>query len=109
MSESQESMSVTVHHDGRITHIELSGELDLHSSGQLTDAVTSVLDDAPHAIDIDARGLSFADSAGLRALLEARNAAEAQDVVLRVARMSDPLDRLLQMTGLREVLGTGPT
>jgi anti-sigma B factor antagonist len=109
MSESQESMSVTVHQDGRIAHIELSGELDLHSSGQLTDAVTGVLADAPRAIDIDARGLSFADSAGLRALLEARNAAEAQDVVLRVARMSDPLDRLLQMTGLRDVLGTSPT
>jgi len=50
-------------------------------------------------------GLSFADSAGLRALLLAHNEATERGIGFRVSRVSEPLGRLLEMTGLREILG----
>jgi anti-anti-sigma factor len=109
MSEPLESITVTTRRDGDTAVVELSGELDLHSSGELTATLTRVLASSPATIGIDARGLSFADSAGLRALLLARNDAEERGVTLRLTHVSDPLDRLLEMTGLREVLGVPAT
>jgi anti-sigma B factor antagonist len=105
MSDPQESITLATRREGATAVIELAGELDLHSSGELGAAVDQVLADPPEAIDIDAQGLSFADSAGLRALLLARKQAEEQGVGLRLSRVSEPLGRLLEMTGLREILG----
>jgi anti-anti-sigma factor len=105
MTDNQEPMTVTTRPEGDTVVIALAGELDLHSSELLTSIVADALDGAPQAIDIDADRLSFADSAGLRALLSAREAAEQRDVRLRIVRVSAPLGRLLDMTGLREVFG----
>ena len=109
MSDLDESITITTRRDGDTAVVVLSGELDLHSSGDLTAAITRALDDTPREIGIDARGLSFADSAGLRALLLARSDAEERGVALRLTHVSDPLDRLLEMTGLREILGVAVT
>lgn len=109
MSESQDSITVTTNRQGDATVVELAGELDLHSSADLTVAIERLLDDDPGTIQIDARGLTFADSAGLRALLLARAEAEQRGVTLRLTQASAPLDRLLEMTGLREILGLGVT
>jgi anti-sigma B factor antagonist len=109
MSDPQEPITVSTRWDDKTALIALSGELDLHSSGELGAAVADVLTQSPAAIEIDAQGLSFADSAGLRALLVARNDASEQGVTLRLSRVSDPLGRLLEMTGLREILGVPVT
>lgn len=109
MTEGHESITVTTSRNGDTEVVVLAGELDLHSSGELTATIARVLDTAPAAIGIDARGLTFADSAGLRALLLARSDAEARGVGLRLTHVSEPLDRLLEMTGLREVLGVPVT
>jgi len=105
MSDPQESISITTRREGDMAVVEVSGELDLHSSSDLANAISQALDASPSEIGIDAAGLSFADSAGLRALLLARNDAEARGVPLRLVKVSDPLGRLLEMTGLREILG----
>ncbi|HET6952561.1 MAG TPA: STAS domain-containing protein [Acidimicrobiales bacterium] len=105
MSDPQESISVVTRREGTTAVIELAGELDLHSSAELSAAVDQVLAGAPADVEIDAQGLSFADSAGLRTLLQAREEAAARGVGLRLSRVSDPLGRLLEMTGLREILG----
>ena len=81
----------------------LAGELDLHSSELLGAIVDDALSGAPRVVEIDAGDLTFADSAGLRALLSARESAEQQGVVLRLRRISPVLGRLLDMTGLRDL------
>lgn len=98
-------MTVATHRQGDTEVVVLAGELDLHSSAELTDAVVGALDRAPAAVEIDARALTFADSGGLRALLEARACADERRVPLRLTHVSEPLDRVLEMTGLREILG----
>jgi anti-anti-sigma factor len=105
MSDAQEPITVTTRVEQGVAHIGLTGELDLHSSGELSTAVEEVLAGAPTGIEVDASGLSFADSAGLRALLLARNEATERGIGFRVSRVSEQLGRLLEMTGLREILG----
>lgn len=109
MSDPQESIIVSTRWEESKAIIELSGELDLHSSPQLSAAVGDVLGRRATAVEIDAATLSFADSAGLRALLLARSDADEHGVPLRVSRVSEQLGRLLEMTGLRETLGVPVT
>jgi len=104
MTDSQESIVVASRREGPKAIIELSGELDLHSSPQLSAMVDDLLAESPSVVEIDAAGLTFADSAGLRALLVAHSDAGQRGVTLRLSRVSDQLDRLLEMTGLRETL-----
>ena len=71
MTDPDETLTITTRRDGATTLVILSGELDMHSSEHLSAALAGVLDGAPAAIGIDARELTFTDSAGLRALLVA--------------------------------------
>jgi anti-sigma B factor antagonist len=109
MSDPQESIIVSTRWEESRAIIELSGELDLHSSPQLATAVEDALGRSATAVEIDAATLSFADSAGLRALLLARNDADERGVPLKLTRVSEPLRRLLEMTGLRQALGVPVT
>jgi anti-anti-sigma factor len=109
MSDPDETITITTRRDGDTVVVTVVGELDMHSAAVLASALTTALDGSPREIDIDGRGLSFADSAGLRSLLMARDEAEARGVLLRLTHVSDPLDRLLEMTGLREILGVPTT
>jgi anti-anti-sigma factor len=106
MTDNQEPMSVESTRRGDTVEITLGGELDLHTSELLTAAIEQAVADGPRAVVLDADGLSFADSAGLRALLTARDTAQQSDIELRLARVSPALGRLLDVTGLREVFGS---
>lgn len=109
MTDPDETLTITTRRDGGTAMVILAGELDMHSSEQLSTALATVLGGTPDEIGIDARGLTFTDSAGLRSLLVARDAATAAGVELRLTQVSDHLDRLLDITGLREVLGVPVT
>lgn len=91
MSQPDDALTIATRRDGDTAVVILSGELDMHSSERLSTALATVLDGLPQAVEVDASGLSFTDSAGLRALLVARDEAEAKDVSLRLAQVSDLL------------------
>jgi anti-anti-sigma factor len=105
MADPRESLVIATRWEGSTALLELDGELDLYASPRLTSTVDELLESSPAVIEIDASGLTFADSAGLRAFLVSRKDAEAAGVELRVTKVSEPLDRVLEMTGLRDVLG----
>lgn len=105
MADPRESLVISTRREGPTAIVRLDGELDLYGSPKLTAAVEELLESGPSTIEIDASGLTFADSAGLRAFLVARKDAEGSGAELRVSKVSEPLDRVLEMTGLREVLG----
>ncbi|MFD0264889.1 STAS domain-containing protein [Kitasatospora indigofera] len=58
---------------------------------------------APQILVVDLAGVTFCDSAGLNTLLQARREAERQDTVIRLARPSDIVTRLLEMTGVDQL------
>jgi anti-sigma B factor antagonist len=92
--------------EGSRAVVELGGELDLHGSDRLTAEVQRVLNDhsGVERVEIDARELTFADSAGLRAVLTARTEAQTTGVVLVVTAVSAPVERVIEMAGLTDVL-----
>jgi anti-anti-sigma factor len=88
----------------RTARVALGGELDLNG----VDAVTTEFDElAEQHVDtvlVDASGLTFLDSSGLRALLAGRERLQAKQVQLRVVNASPAIARLLDMTGTRSML-----
>jgi anti-anti-sigma factor len=70
----------------RQTVIAVEGELDASATGWFGTLVSNVLENHPETIAIDAGGLSFMDSSGLRCSLRARAAVIEAGVAFRSAR-----------------------
>jgi anti-sigma B factor antagonist len=88
---------VTEETTGDGTHLACSGELDLASTPLLMGATASLLHRRPHAIIIDFEAVSFVDSSGLRAVLEAVQNCRDQSVHVHV-RPGRALGKLLELT-----------
>lgn len=76
------------------------GDLDIDTSDSFVETITAALgtDDGP--IRLDMSGVGFIDSGGLRALLTLYMATDR----LRVAAYSKPLSRLIELTGLDDII-----
>lgn len=87
------------------TTVVLSGELD-HEGVQLVENdVRWAVSQATDTVTIDGAGLSFVDSAGLRLILQAQMMAADHHVRFLIARPSENLVRLLELTGLDDLVG----
>ena len=75
----------------------LSGELDLSSTSTLTDALAA--HDGQEVV-LDLAGVTFLDSTGIRALVEARRARAG----VRVVNPTEAIRRLFDLTGTLGVL-----
>jgi anti-anti-sigma factor len=89
---------------GTVT-VTVAGEVDLATTDQLRDRVSSVLagHGDGHPVDrvmIEVGGVSFIDASGLGALVAMRNLAHEQDTPLVLSGISPALRRLLALTGL---------
>lgn len=83
----------------------LVGEVDFISSGPLLSTLTSLIGPGDGAVVADLTAVTFIDSSGLGALVQAhRTALERETRLLVVA--SSPVLRLLRVTGLDTVLET---
>jgi len=80
--------------------VAVSGDLDISNAGALEAAVASLTAARPRRIVFDLSALRFIDSAGIAVLLGA--ASRADDVRLR--RPSPAVRRVVELTGLAEVL-----
>lgn len=84
--------------------VTLSGELDMEDA----DAVGAVLLDAARSarpvVRVQLAGLSFGDSSAVRALLLGSEAAEEHGVSYELINPSGILRRVLETTGLTEIL-----
>jgi anti-anti-sigma factor len=85
--------------------VRLSGELDAGTAPQLRSAVTASLADGASSVVFDCSELSFIDSMGLNALIEARDAAAEQRGTATVTGASGTVLRVLRLTGLAEQFG----
>jgi anti-sigma B factor antagonist len=82
------------------------GELDGNSVPQLNGAVDGLLRElpSPGRIVLDMSGVTFCDSQGLGTLVMLTNRARVAQSVLVIANASGYLNRVLDVTGLRQVL-----
>jgi anti-anti-sigma factor len=98
-----ESLYVEARHSVTETVIALEGELDLSSTELLGQCVNTVLEKHPESVAIDARGLTFMDSSGLRSLLLARASANEAGVAFRIDNVPPGLLRKFERTGVNAV------
>ncbi|MEU9919604.1 STAS domain-containing protein [Streptomyces sp. NPDC051001] len=89
---------------GRCLVARISGELDHESSPWFRAGFKELIARGGRFVVLDLAGVSFCDSAGLDVLLGARRQADAIGAVLVLARVPEPLRRLLALTGTDQVL-----
>ncbi|MFF4441091.1 STAS domain-containing protein [Streptomyces sp. NPDC001621] len=89
--------------------IEVDGELDHHTTGQLDEAIDHALTRGAAAVLIDLQPTTFLDSSGLNALLTAHRAAARAGARLALIAPSAAVHRMLSLTGVDRVLPTCPT
>jgi len=80
--------------------IRVVGEVDANTAPELRDAAIGLLKDGVHSLVIDCERVSFMDSAGLTALIDAHTLASDQRGALVVRRPTELVNRLLRITGL---------
>jgi anti-sigma B factor antagonist len=98
--------SIDVVQEGNRSVLNLSGELDLATVGELEDALRTRLE-AGEDVVVDLRGLAFMDSSGVRALVGAHQAAEGGDGSLTIVRAprGNEVDRVIDVSGIATALG----
>jgi len=87
--------------------ISVSGEVDLYSAHRLRDLIWRAKRQAgsdPPRVVVDLSGVEFIDTAGLEVLLEEWNASRQFDRRLCLVAQQGPITRLLELTGLSNLL-----
>lgn len=89
--------------------LTVAGELDHHSADRVLDQVRSALDRGAATVLLDLSDVSFLDSSGITRLLLAHRAVQATGGHLALIAPSEPVKRLLSITGVDQVLPGYPT
>lgn len=101
------ALVLSTRREGSRRIVVVSGELDLDTADEFRTAIADLLAERVSSVEVDAAGLGFADSAGLRALLLARNAAEAAGASFGVTVASPNVTRVMEITGLTDLFVDG--
>jgi anti-sigma B factor antagonist len=90
--------------------ISVSGEFDVHTAGQVRDALHEAEALTPQVITVELSDVSFMDSTGLGVLIGALNRAKAREARIVLADPTDRVLRLLALTGMDEhfEIGSAP-
>jgi anti-anti-sigma factor len=87
--------------DAAVQRIAVAGEVDMLSAPAVQEAVVDVLHRRhPRRIEIDLRGVTFLDSAGIRTLLICHDDARQENCLLTLVDPHPRVYRVLQITGL---------
>jgi anti-anti-sigma factor len=98
------SFTVRVKQNGTALVVRACGELDIASSKMLEDELRRAIGGDATAIVLDLARLSFIDSTGLRALLVAAEPSRSNGRRLRMVHAPAVLQRLVQVSGVEDLL-----
>lgn len=90
--------------DGGGAWLRLAGELDLSSVPELNAVIDRLTAEGERRLLVDLSQLTFCDSTGIAAFVRGDNRAAADGGWLRVTGATGRVERVLQVTGLAEVL-----
>ncbi|KAB1111430.1 STAS domain-containing protein [Micromonospora aurantiaca] len=93
--------------DGGGVCLRLAGELDLGTAGVLSSAIDRVVAEGHRELLLDLTELTFCDSTGIAAFVRGDNIVAADGGWLRLTGATGRVARVLQVTGLAEVLHRG--
>ncbi|WP_430383231.1 STAS domain-containing protein [Streptomyces sp. P10-4] len=89
--------------------VAVTGSLDLHTAHHLADALQPLLGHDGHTLLVDLSGVTFLDSTGLTCLIAAYRTARSTGVRLALIAPSQPVLKMLQLTGVDQVLDSYPS
>lgn len=96
-------LTVIVDVDG--CQVQLRGDLDLCSAPLLEENLAALRDSGCRDVTIDISRLEFCDCSGLNVLLKAHAALQREGGGLTLAGITGPVQRILDLTGMADVLG----
>jgi anti-sigma B factor antagonist len=85
-------------------HVAVAGDVDLAMSSELRDALLAAWDNTGRPVAVDFDRTAFFDAAGLHALVLAWRLITSRGGQLFVASASDPVQRVLMLTGTDTLL-----
>jgi anti-anti-sigma factor len=94
---------VQIDRAGSILTVYLEGECDIATS-EFQDRVLAAIDATVQRVTLDASGLTFCGSMGLRAMVAIREAADEVGADFTLYKASDMLRRLVEVCCLEDVL-----
>jgi anti-anti-sigma factor len=103
------SVDIKPEHDGDAIVYKLKGSLDFETAPSLRAALMEAADEGKHDIVVDLTHLEFLDSSGLGAVIGAHKRALEHDGRVRLIISPGPIERLLTITGLMNVLAVYPS
>jgi anti-sigma B factor antagonist len=101
-AEREGQFHVSVDSDANSHTVTLSGELDIATADQLTEALEGVQPISDTRLVIDLTAVSFMDSTGLRVLIAANRNASAGGYSLVIVTGESPAKRVLELTRMDE-------
>ena len=102
---SVDNLQVTVSDDG--STVVADGQIDSHTAPTLDEALAGA--DPTQSVSVDLSAITFVDSSGLRVLVRAHNRQAEGGGELVVLDPSEPVRRLLDITGLTSELRITPS
>jgi anti-sigma B factor antagonist len=89
--------------------VSAPAEIDVVNAGDVLACLLTVIRDGPAVLIVDLTATTFCDSAAVHALVHAFKQARASGVELRVVVGGPAVSRLLEITGVDQLIGTYPT
>jgi anti-anti-sigma factor len=89
---------------GRHAIVTMPGDIDVTNAPRVAELISAAAAGSPEVITADLTATVFCDSAGVEVLARAREVATASGVDFRLALGGSPVARILQLTGLDEVM-----
>ena len=101
-------IAVSSERRGDVTVVLVRGDFDLHSSAEVRSEVEGLLDDGVGEVVLDLSGVTFLDSSALGTLVGLQKHANRAHTQLVLYGPSSQVDRILDMTHLREAFTIRP-
>lgn len=98
----------SVRWSGRHAVVTLPAEIDVTNSADVGEVLAAVAAEHPELITADLTGTSFCDSSGVHAIARGYRLAAQNGGELRLAVGSSPTLRVLELTGLDQVVSLYP-
>jgi anti-sigma B factor antagonist len=98
-------MTIDDHIDGDRAVLAVSGEVDVYTAPTLREHIMTAINEGASTVVVNLSDVSFMDSTGLGILVGALKRMRQADGVLHVVCDSEPVLKILRVTGLVDVFG----
>jgi anti-sigma B factor antagonist len=100
--------SSTLPHQSRSNVLALKGEIDLHVSPSVTASLNEMINKKPERMVVDLSDVSYIDSAGLAALIEAMQKVEGYGGKFMLAGLQETVRSIFEISRLDQVFQIFP-